>query len=87
MELARILIGISPEKEPIGKGSIMNIQFNTTGEFRDFLANHGADLGADEFHGDHRWRKLARQADDLLHDLSLQDDGYGLQPGGESFMD
>ena len=65
----------------------MNIQFNNTGEFRDFLANHGADFGADEFHGDGRWRKLARQAADLVDDLSLEDDGYGLLPGGESFID
>ena len=65
----------------------MNIQFNTTGEFRDFLANHGADLGADALHGDHRWRDLARQAADLLDDISLEDNGHGLLPAGESFLD
>ena len=63
----------------------MNIQFHTAREFRDFLANHGTDFGADDSHGDGRWRKLARQASDLVDDLSLEDDGFGLLPAGESF--
>ncbi len=54
----------------------MNIQFATTTEYRDFLMNCGAGLGAESCHGDGRWAKLKRIADHMRDDLSLDEEQY-----------